>query len=126
MKAERLTYTIGEDVFVFRPIRLRDIQAITGRLGILPTQESTKGMALWRSNALNDELLCLCSKSPKLTMGEVDGEVPEGSFPVVELPQATWSELILRLAEDSGIGAEATDEVRPSSGTEAPSEDLTS
>ncbi len=121
MQARRLTYTIDGETFTFRPIHARDIQAITGKLGILPTDRGDgrrDGLAAWQSNDLMDQVLSRCSKSPKLVLEEFDGEPPEGVFSVHDLAQKIWLELATRLAKDSGIGVEAADEVRPSSGTE--------
>jgi hypothetical protein len=114
----RVKYEIEGVTYAMRTYTIRDIQAVTGKLGILPMggAEPGAGVSAWKSNEMVDALLARCSKSPKLTLDEPD-EIPEGTVPVSELPQSVWVELIGRLAKDSGFSAEAEEEVRPSCAT---------
>ena len=113
----RVKYEIDGTTYLMRTYTIRDIQAVTGTLGILPTgAESGDGTPAWKSNELVDALLSRCSKVPKITIDEPD-EIPGGTVPVSELPQSVWLDLIRRLAKDSGFTAEAAAEVNPSSAT---------
>ena len=108
----RVTYEVEGVTYRMRTYTIRDIQAVTGKLAILPMGEGDS-MTAWKSNELVDALLSRCSKSPKITLDDPD-EIPEGTVPVSELPQQVWVELIGRLAKDSGFSAEAAEEIRPS------------
>jgi hypothetical protein len=108
----RVKYEIGGVTFHMRTFTGRDIARVTGKLAVLPVTPGALGMSAWQSNDLVDGLLAICSRSPKLTLDEPD-VVPEGTYPICELSDLIYLELIKRLSQDSGFSAEAADEIRP-------------
>ena len=129
----RKVYKIGGYEFRMRTFTGRDLTRASGHLGVLPVAGATGGGAFelaWKSNAVADALLAVCSKSPKIVVEELD-EIPEGVIPVSEIPDPVYMELVAQLCKDSGFSAEAADEVRPTSETSAepspstPSESVT-
>jgi hypothetical protein len=115
----RKTYTVGGMTFEMRTFTGRDVVRVTGRLSLLPT-ELAKGsvQSAAKTAEVTDGLLALCSRVPKITLDEPN-QIPEGTLPVSEIPDAIYQELVAKLCADSGYNAEAADEIRPSSGTVA-------
>ena len=113
----RKTYEIDGLTFHMRTFNQRDMMRVTGKLSLLPTELRGGGPAsASKANDLADGLLALCSIKPKITLDEPE-EIPDGTLPVSEIPDAIYQELMKRLASDSGFGAEAAADVRPSSAT---------
>ena len=114
----RVSYTIGERTFTFRTFTQRDLGRTTGRLALLPVGGGDDAATphIGELTAISDAILCLCSRAPKLTADESD-EIPDGTFPVSELTDAEYADLLLRLSRDSGFSSEAVAAVRPTSAT---------
>lgn len=124
----RFTYTTKSGLaFTMRTFTERDIIPITGRLPVMPVLDEKAEVLqlrlseLEKRNAFADRLMAVCSKPPlKITLDDPD-EVPDGTIPVCEIPDADYHELMNELVNRSGMGKEAADEVRPSSATDAAS-----
>ena len=117
----RKTYEIGGMTFKMRTFTGRDVTVITGKLALLPTELKGGTVAsVVKANDIANALLALCSKVPKLTLDEPD-EIPEGTLPVSEIPDAIYGELVKQLCADSGWTAEAAEAVGPTSETGAAS-----
>jgi hypothetical protein len=113
----RVKYEIDGKAYTFRTFTGRDLALVTGKLAVLPVGEggSPAAQLTWKSNAIADNLLAICSRVPKITTDEPD-EIPEGTLPVSEIGDAVYLELVQRLCKDSGYSAEAAAEARPTSG----------
>ena len=116
----RKTYEIGGMQFAMRTFTGRDLVRVTGKLALLPGivdgGAKAKESSFGRANDIQDHLLALCSRRPKITLDEPD-EIPDGTLPVSEIPDAIYNELVAALCSDSGYTAEAAEEVRPTIAT---------
>jgi len=120
----RVKYEIAGTTYVMRTFTGRDIARVTGRLAILPMGDGTSGVPAWKANEIADGLLVACSRSPRITLDEAE-EIPEGTLPVSEIPDAVYLELVANLSRDSGFSAEAAEAIRPTSATGEDSSPLT-